>query len=369
MPNSANIVLHAYRGDRCIFPSGQAWSAVARDGRSESSSLPFPALTCGSQILTVPFFDNFGDLYTVVANADGYDGAAWYPVHVNDKIPVTLDLMLLPHDGILQFANASWTALCASRPGVAAIVRRGCESDDDAAAKFSRAIEVRPQAIACFLNLATALAQIRLPSGKSPLDYYWNAAWPRGDAASDAWLKAFDNVMKPDRLFAYVDEALLPDVQAAAGRGFAEEKNPQAWGHTGATESYKETQFDVGNVQLTFLGHDRATFTDESGPHTCVKVEPDIDYYKDIAAHGLFEVLPGLFPHHLTDPRMAFALRWMASKQEGRPEFNPLFTVEPRNAPAEPKALPDPAPLPAGTRKRPTTRPRGGPRRKEGGGR
>ncbi|MCX6627567.1 MAG: hypothetical protein NTW28_08060, partial [Candidatus Solibacter sp.] len=121
-------------------------------------------------------------------------------------------------------------------------------------------------------NLVTAMADMQLPSGKNPLDYYWNVGWPQGDPNTAEWIKQFDDVMKADRFFCYVDKALIPDVQAGAKLGaFSREPNPQKWGHIGATQSYKQTQFDVANVQLTFHEQNTATFLDEShNPVLCV---------------------------------------------------------------------------------------------------
>jgi hypothetical protein len=283
----------------------------------------------GSQVLAVPFFDNFGDLYTVIASADGYDDSAWHPVWVSSKVPTELNLMFLPKNGRPHFANARWTDLTQLRPTVAAIVRRGCEDVASSPDKYSALMEGRPAALACFLNIMTALADMRLPSGKRPLDYYWNVAWPPGDPKSANWFTDLDNVFKQDRFFCYVDQAIVADVRAAVGHGFSEEPDPQAWGHGGATESYKETQFDVANVQLTFHGRDTANFVDENNNlMTCVKIEPDIDYYKDVAAHALLEVIPNWITKGLSDPRVVCALRWMAGKREGLPEFDPLYTIE-----------------------------------------
>jgi hypothetical protein len=307
------------------------WSAQTRDGRSPSDGqqVLYFNLTGPSQILTVPFFDNFGDLYTVIANADGYDDSAWYPVHVTDEAPVDLYLMFLPKDGSPHFANATWTKLLQSRPRVAGIIQRGCESAAAAADKYGEVIESRPAPLACFLNIMTALADMRLPSGKCPLDYYWNVAWPPGDVKDANWIANLDNIFHQDRFFCYVDQAILPDVRSAVGQGFSQEANPQAWGHTGATESYKQTQFDMANVQLTFHGRDTATFLDENNePVSCVKIEPDIDYYKDVAAHALLEVIPNWITKGLTDPRVVYAMRWMTAKREGLPDFDPLYTVE-----------------------------------------
>ena len=68
-------------------------------------------------------------------------------------------------------------------------------------------------------------------------------------------------------------------------------------------------------------------------PVKCVKIEPDIDYYKDVAAHGLMEVIPNWIGKEVgktgpTDPRVVYALRWMATRREGLPGFNLLYTVE-----------------------------------------
>jgi hypothetical protein len=257
-------------------------------------------------------------------------------VYVSPNTPVALDLMFLAKDAAPRLAGASWDKLCLVRPNVAAIVRRGCENAAAAADKYAQVLKSRPEPLACFLNIMTALGQMQLPSGKFALDYYWNTAWPVGDAQDPAWLAGVDNVFHQDRFFCYVDQAILPDVRAGKGHGFSQEADPQAWGHGDATESYKQTQFDVANVQLTFHGNDTCTLLDANNqPVKCVKIEPDIDYYKDVAAHGLLEVIPNWINKEvaspekgLTDPKVVYALRWMAARREGLPDFNPLYAVE-----------------------------------------
>jgi hypothetical protein len=336
--DTANIVLHAYDGTRQLVSKNFRWRAQTRDGRGSEAegqkTLEFLNLTGPSHILNVPAFDNFADLYTVLAFADGHENSAWYPVHVNDALPVDLYLMLMPKDGAPHFAGATWSKLVQARPGFADIIRRGCADADDAAAKYGMVQEKRPLPLACLLNLMTSLSSMRLPSGKSALDYYWNIAWPPGDP-DDNWLARLDQVLHQDRLFCYVDRAILDDVRKADGHGFAKELNPQAWGHTGATESYKQTQFDMANVQLSFHGFDTPTLTDDKGNQIpCIKIEPDIDYYKDIAAHALIEVVPNFIDKRLTDPRVVYWMRWMTAKQDGLPDFDPLYTVESQAASA-----------------------------------
>ena len=331
MPDTATIIVHAYTGARQLFPANMKWTAQTRDGRSQGGGqqpLWFD-ITGPSAALTVPFFDNLFDQYTVIGNARGYDDSAWYPVHVTDEAPVDLYLMFLAKDATPQFGGATWTKLQQSRRYIVDIVTRGCLSPDDAADKYGEVIEHRPASLACFLNIMTALADMRLPSGKCPLDYYWNIAWPAGEFKDANWLANLDTIFKQDRFFCYVDQAILPDVRSAVGQGFSQEPDPQAWGHSGATESYKQTQFDMANVQLTFHGRDTASFLDASGSQvSCVKIEPDIDYYKDVAAHALLEVIPNWITKGLTDPRVVYAMRWMTARREGLPDFDPLYTVE-----------------------------------------
>jgi hypothetical protein len=48
-----------------------------------------------------------------------------------------------------------------------------------------------------------------------------------------------------------------------------------------------------------------------------VLVEPDIDYFQDMTAHFLLEVIPGFFG--LTDPRTVYVLRWIAGTRQTCP--------------------------------------------------
>ena len=59
----------------------------------------------------------------------------------------------------------------------------------------------------------------------------------------------------------------------------------------------------------------------------CVKLEPDIDYYKDLGAHFLLEVVVNAVTGTLTDPKMVYVLRWIAGRHAGVPEFNPPYII------------------------------------------
>lgn len=64
----------------------------------------------------VPFYDNLGDNYTVVAYANGYEQAGFSPVKCSPKTPQSLDVMLLKKSADFNFAAARWGTLAASHP-------------------------------------------------------------------------------------------------------------------------------------------------------------------------------------------------------------------------------------------------------------
>lgn len=115
----------------------------------------------------------------------------------------------------------------------------------------------------------------------------------------------------------------------------AEEQDPAHW-HPGvpgrvkpATRSWKQVRFDVSNVQFTFHEQDTKTCKDADGRSVeCVVVEPDMDLYRDLGAHGLLEVVPNLLTGNKTNALDIYRLRWMATRQEGvQPDFAPPVTV------------------------------------------
>jgi hypothetical protein len=59
----------------------------------------------------------------------------------------------------------------------------------------------------------------------------------------------------------------------------------------------------------------------------CVEVEPDIDYFKDLGAHTVLEVIPNSITHGLTDPKKVYVLQWIAGRHAGVPEFVPPYTI------------------------------------------
>jgi hypothetical protein len=169
-------------------------------------------------------------------------------------------------------------------------------------------MENRPLVLACLFNVITAMSAIHLPAG-APTDYLRELIW--------------DDSMKQDRCFAWSDSALIDQVARAASEGQFSQEAGSAIFHPGATRSYKQVQFGEANVQITF--HENATRTIQGTP--CVKIELDIDYYKDLAAHALLEVMFHHLTGSLSDPRDVYVLRWIAGRHAGVPEFEPPYRL------------------------------------------
>jgi hypothetical protein len=312
---TGSIMIHLVDGSRNPLPADVKWSAMIHDGRSpdEWQRVDVPGTGSKELVKDLKYFNNLFDSYTVLVSAKDYETAGWLPVHISPSKPVTVDLMLLENDARLNFIGATWALLQSRRPRFAEILSIG--SNDPNARYDDFADEASGLLLACMLNLLTAMSQIQLPSRKTPIDYYWQPIW------DDPKLP-----MAQDRFFAYVDKTFVDDVIEAGRMGaFAEEKDPGTF-HPGATLSYKQTQFDVTNVQLTFHQGNQQTIQGPNGSVDCIVVEPDIDFYKDLLAHFFIEILPNEFTKGKTDPRAVYVLRWMAGRQTGS-EFNPLYTI------------------------------------------
>lgn len=259
----------------------------------------------------LPVSDNFADNYSILASADGYKDAGFFPVKMAVNVLQTVNLMLLPNSNAFNFAGAAWSILGASRPDVQALLAAGLNDPAAAAARYNDLKDFNGgRSLACLLNILTAMQQLNLPQG-TPITYLKSVIWDR----------AGDNAMAQDRFFGWVDPGIIDQLEAAKRQGIVADAPFQL--HKGATRSYKQIQFGEANVQLTFHQDDHNMV----GGVNCVKIEPDIDYFRDAGAHLLLEVAVNALGS-LTDPRTVYALRWMAGQRAGIPEFDPLYTIE-----------------------------------------
>jgi hypothetical protein len=257
------------------------------------------------------------DWYTIIVYADGFQDGGLYPVRLKQGTLIDCYVMLAPGHGNFQFSTIEQIQGDAK---LYQLVANGATGD--VATRFHTAIENQPMEVGALLTIGTAIRDIPLADQTSPLDCYWEVIW---------------DLLMQDRFWAWVDARLADKIKALADlHSFAEEQDAAHW-HPGipgrveaATRSWKQTRFDVTNVQLTFHETNTKQIQKPDGSTVeCVIVEPDIDYYKDLLSHGLLEVLPNLLSGGKTDPRQDYTMRWMATKLEGvQPDFAPPCTVD-----------------------------------------
>jgi len=301
-PTGSPLMVNVYDGARQFLKEGTGILYRVIDGNQKPIYTQDQAKS-SMYFKDLPFYNNFGDNYTVIVSSGGYRQSGFTPVKLSPSISSSIDLMLIPGDGQFNFATATWDWVKTNLPFIA-------NGIDDAAGetRYTDLMENKPASLAALLNITTAMGQIHLPHG-TPLDYLKRVLW--------------DDSLGKDRFFAYCDPELLNQVRTAAAQGeFAPEVGPGFF-HPGATASWKQIQFGEANVQLTFHEDEETKINGL----TCIVVEPDIDYYKDLGAHALLEVIPNAMSGGLTNPQEVYALRWIAGRRAGVPEFNPPYTI------------------------------------------
>jgi hypothetical protein len=301
LPDTCSLQIRVFDGTRNLFPAGMNVLYRVIDANQKEivgQERKSAVLNC-----EFDFHDNFMDNYTVIAFSDGYQQAGFSPVKLSPLSNTLLDLMLIPKDGHPNFADATWDLVKANLPFLAKGV-----SDADGKARYEDLLERKPLSLAALLNITTAMREIHLPEG-GPLDYLRQLKWN-------------DNLAQ-DRFFAYCDPKLMDQVKIAAAQHQFAPETDSAFFHPGATASWKQIQFGEANVQFTFHENDRQIIDGLS----CIVVEPDIDYYKDLGAHALLEVIPNALSSGLSNPEVVYVLRWIAGRHAGVAEFNPPYTI------------------------------------------
>ena len=299
----SKLHLRIFDGTRQPFAAPAQFLVTITDGHQTQHVREF--FESNDISFDLPFFNNFGDDYSVVVWAKNYKQAGFVPVTLSDQYTQILDIMLIPNDYGFSFVNARWDAAKTRYPFLASDV-------DNATGKtrYENLLDQTEKALACFLNIGEAMSQIPLSQG-TPLDYIRQLRWDAQYAPAQ------------DRFFAWCDARLIDQVKIAADAGmFAVELNPGLL-HPGATSSWKQIQFGEANVQLTFHENDTRVIDGIN----CVMLEPDIDYYSDLGAHVILEVIPNALTHTLTEPADVYVLRWIAGRTAGTPAFEPIYTI------------------------------------------
>ena len=313
---TGSIRLNVVNGARQPVRDDLEFLVRVLDGRKQQVASKFvkgPAIP----IEGLPYHDNLDDWYTIIVHANGYQDAGIYPVRLMAGRLIDAYVILLRNDANFHFSPIETIK---ADPKLYQLLANGAAGD--VAVRYHAAMENQPLQLGALLTIGTAIRDIPLDDLSSPLEYYWEVIW---------------DLLAQDRFWAWVDARLADRIKTlAALHSFAEEQDAAHW-HPGiagrvqpATRSWKQTRFDVSNVQLTFHEKNTRTIQKPDGTNVdCVIVEPDIDYYRDIISHGILEVLPNLLTNGKTDPRQDYALRWMATQLEGiQPDFNPPCTLD-----------------------------------------
>src|SRR5438128_2461916 len=156
---SSNLMVNVFDGTRQPFPKKTGLLIRIIDGNQNQVSA---ASHEGPSILfrDLPFYDNFGDNYTVIVSADGYIQAGFTPVKLSAGTVQHIDLMLLPRDGNFNFSAARWETLQATSSRQFQVLSHGAENDRQARDRYTALMEDSPASLAALLNIATASADI-----------------------------------------------------------------------------------------------------------------------------------------------------------------------------------------------------------------
>src|ERR1044072_5107250 len=188
MPDeTAKLLLNIFDGTRRLIDSDLEVLITLRDGHQNLVHQGF--LKGPSFDFTVPFYNNLGDDYAVIVSAKHYQQAGFHPIHVSKEVPQTLDLMLLPKPTSFDLSSATWHALGDTHSELRELLGAGSADPATAEGRYNQLMDNEPKALACLLNITTAMAQVHLPHD-GPLDYLKQLFW---DGLS----------IKQDRFFAY----------------------------------------------------------------------------------------------------------------------------------------------------------------------
>ncbi len=229
------------------------------------------------------FFEDPLDL-RVIVHVNNYRDSGFAPVPMTSGAWTQLDLMLLRRGGDLNFAQARWANL---KPEWKAFM--GPRAD------YEAALEERPKALATMLNVVAAAENLGL------IGHIRSAEW---------------DSLRNDRFFCWVE----PEFVEWVSRSPRFKPSPVG-SHIGATRTFKQIDFNEANIQFSL--HEKTPAP--PGLEGRVRVECDMDYYKNQGAHLLLEVLPNRLTGSRTNPAIVYMLRWMAARRAGYPDFAPPY--------------------------------------------
>ena len=104
--NTGNLMVNVFDGTRKPFPPKTRFLVRVIDGNQRHRP-PIHRKGPNIAIRGLPFFNNFGDDYTVIVSAKGLQQAGFTPVKLLRNAWQHVDLMLLPKNGTFNFTRIS----------------------------------------------------------------------------------------------------------------------------------------------------------------------------------------------------------------------------------------------------------------------
>lgn len=272
------------------------------------------------------FHNSPADDHVVLASLKHHRDSGFMPVKVKKDESTPLHLMLIERDAAFEFSSFSTVTTTPDHQALSSLLTGSF--GDQAKLQYERLQETAMRApLACVMNIVEALAVVALPApnnGRPTLAHYIAAL---DLTPSRQWLR-------PDRFFAWCHADIAQTVRSIPALFAPANKSL----HPGATASFKQFGFGEANVQITLHENDKGA----PGGTPLIKVEFDMDYFRDSASHLLLEVFPNNLKkfflgqdsrESVTDPALAYALRWMAG-EHAQPAtqaraFTPAFTLKP----------------------------------------
>lgn len=280
--------LSLYDGARQLMPKDTKALITLKDRFDKTRLRKF--LTGSEFRFSIELTGGPADDFRLIVAIDGHEGTGMMPVPIRAGTMRSLALMAIPKNRSFNFAAAKWTLL---GPAMQRFLGEDRVSYEDA-------MEQRPRSLATLLNIVTALNLLPMAGGGTALSFCRELEWPS---------------LKPDRFYAWTDDLIAAELTAG---GFA--PSPRG-SHKGATRTFKQTEFAEANVQLSL--HENAR---HPANVNWMRVEYDMDYYRDKGAHLLLEVARNRLTGSKTDAARVYQLRWMAGRRKAQ-DFAPPFTV------------------------------------------
>jgi hypothetical protein len=102
----SRLQLRIFDGSRQLFSAPAKFLVTITDGNQTQHVRDY--FDDNDISFDLPFFNNLGDLYTVIVWAKGFQQAGFSPISLSDKFARTLDIMLISRDPGFSFFNAPW---------------------------------------------------------------------------------------------------------------------------------------------------------------------------------------------------------------------------------------------------------------------